>query len=432
MFGVQLLRAKRTYFLLSSVCGLLIAGFPTHPAFGSEAVFAVEQELIGEKSSATKADDEEDTASSSGEHIAWRDKQGKKWVVMLDGKPQGAEYDEVKWLIFSPDSQRLAYFGRLGKTWVAVLDGKQQKGEYREGGIFQFSPDSAHHAFTAEKTNKWLVISDGVEGPDYDSVGRPYFSPNGQRLVYAAKRRNAWVMVDNGKETLKEMTDGYRFAGFTPQEGKLVTVAYENKGLRVLVGETEGPLFDAIAVPMLFGATDESFVYAAAQRKGLRLTEERFLGQVVVDGKEGKEYEAAPIQSAGTKWLNAALGGKMAIPIIGVRPSFVSRWHGVSSPTMSPSGEHLAYSARRGDKDTVVVPDGQEGPSFEVVPCVPSFNSDGKLFYAGFQAGKVTIFADEEQLSVIAWDTDTWKDSDYCSDFLFARNGHFAFVTEQG
>lgn len=399
---------------------------------GSAPVFNVKEELIGEKSADTKAEDrKEDTASPDGERVAWRDKHGDKWVVKLNGKTQGAEYEEVKWIVFSPDSQHLAYFGRRGKVWTAVRDGQEQKGQYPELGSVRFSPDSQHLAYTAKKDGKWRIVKDGLDGSLYEQVGAPHFSPQTQRLVYAAKRNKVWVMVDNGVEDKRELKNGYDFAGFTPQQEKAVFVGYTGQGIQIVIGDSEGPAFDAIALPLRFGKTDDDFAYAASHFKNPALKAQRALGRIVLGTKEGPEYEAAPVESTGMAWLRATGGGAMFLKG-GIHPFFFARWHGVSSPRWSPDGEHITYSARRGDKEYVVVLDGEEGPPFEAVPCGPTFSPEGKLYYTGVEAGKFLVVVDGKRRSEFTWETDSWKNDNTCGDFAFFEGGHFAYVTEQG
>src|SRR5262249_8103315 len=88
---------KQTGLLLLIICGFCY-GFLNRPPFRYAAGSNGKEQLMGEKNSGTKADASEATASPDGEHIAWRDKRGSKWIVVLDGKPQGLEFDEVKQL----------------------------------------------------------------------------------------------------------------------------------------------------------------------------------------------------------------------------------------------------------------------------------------------------------------------------------------------
>jgi hypothetical protein len=200
--------------------------------------------------------------------------------------------------------------------------------------------------------------------------------------------------------------------------------------MRLRVGETEGPLFDVITLPVKFGSSDDHFVYAGADNRRYFAKEERRFGQVLIDGKEGQLYEAAPIQSTG-KSILGALGGSLVTLTKGISYSNDVRWDGVSSPTLSPDGNHIAYSARRGNNDYVLITDGAEGAAYEAIPCGPSYSPDGQLFYAAFSSGKLMVMANGKQLAEFPWQTDTWKDSDRCVGFAFWRPGHYAFLTEQ-
>src|SRR5579884_2552664 len=99
------------------------------------AAFNVREEVLGEKSPSTKAEDvKEDVASPDRMRVAWRDKSGEKWVVKLNGVQQPGQFDEVKSILFSPDSQHLAFFGKRGKTWAVIVDGVEQASKFAEVG----------------------------------------------------------------------------------------------------------------------------------------------------------------------------------------------------------------------------------------------------------------------------------------------------------
>jgi hypothetical protein len=78
-------------------CAAMLAGSAAKPVEVSGPL-SLKEEFLGEKSPDTAAEDKklEDTVSPSGERVAWRDKHGGKWQVMLNGKPQGPEFDDVQ------------------------------------------------------------------------------------------------------------------------------------------------------------------------------------------------------------------------------------------------------------------------------------------------------------------------------------------------
>jgi hypothetical protein len=471
-------------YRLSGSLGAFFGAFALLVRFtqlGGEAVpppsspLDIKEELLGEKSADSPvADKDEDTVSPDGRQVAWRDKRGKQWVVMLNGQPQGAAYDDVHSILFSPDSRHLAYAARRGndraRIWRVVLDGQEQKEAF--GGVvglkfsvnsqrfaymgreknsvfavvdgkrgpeykgvlvpIEFTEDGQHYAYTVEKGDQWLIVSDGVEGPAYDGAGPPRFTPKGNLLRYSAKRRGAWVVVENGKEITPEAKGGYVIVGVTPQQEKVIAVSYggkrTNRDLRVVIGGQAGPLVDSVTIP-IFSATDDHYVYAAHRVSVPALKANRAFGQIVIDGKEGRQYEALT-ESTLSAWMNA--GERILFPAAGVRPWFNPRWHGVSTPAMTRDGMHVAYAARKGDKEYVVVIDDVEGPSFEGVPCGPTYGSDGKLYYTAFEAGKLITIVDEKRVSELAWKSDKWGDNDGCSALLAWEGGHWGYMTEQG
>lgn len=384
------------------------------------------EEVLGEKSSATDPQDEEDIASPDGHRVAWRDKRGKKWVARVNGEDKGAEYDQVEWIIFSPDSQHLAYRAKQGQTWMVVVDGEPGF-PYQEVGAIAFSPDGQHLAYAAKKGKQWLTVRDGVEGPAYDEVGLPRFSPDSQHLVYPAKRRKKWVMVIDKEEQGPEMDQGYESLGFTPNKQEPVYVGWTKKGGAVFRAGQPGPEFDIIGRPVFYSSQDR-LAYSGARIEKPFMKAERAFGQVIVDSAAGPVYEGQPVES-GVVAVGAALGGGPEKSLIkGVRPRLSARSHGVSSPTMSPDGEHIAYAARRGDGDYIVLLDDEPGPSFKRNACNPAFSPDGKLFYVGVEEEKLVLVVNGTATKEFAW-----KGIDACSNFLFTPDSaHFAYAALQG
>lgn len=88
----------------------------------------------------------------------------------MDGK-EGAMYDGVFDLLFSPDGDRVAYVADISEKWRMVIDG-QEGPEYDmilEGSPL-FSLDGKLLAYIAIKKDKQFVVVDGKEGPQYDGI----------------------------------------------------------------------------------------------------------------------------------------------------------------------------------------------------------------------------------------------------------------------
>ena len=415
------------------------------------------EEVLGERASDAKpgkpqiflpfppeGQDALDVVSPDGEQAAWMDSRDQKWAVMVNGKRQGSEYDQVKWLVFSPDSGHFAYFGRNGKKWTAVIDGQPGKAEYDdlEYGV-GFSKDGQHYAYAAKRAKKWLIIRDGMESSEYDEVGGPSFSPASQRLVYPYRLGSrSWNVSFDGKDIWPDPGVGGALFGFTPRTEKPIVLGVKLKTSRAVtrlfipiggdflnstffIGEkAAGPSFAALSQPIIWGENDEHVLYSGSNTNVKLAKRNAALGQVIVDGKPGPEYEAAP-----QPVVKAFLKGTDLILPTGVR-RLESRWYGVSSPTATPDGQHVAYSVRRPEKDYVVIADGRQSPSFEAIPCGPAFGPDGTLWYVGFTGGKLTLVSDGKRLAEWTWEN--WKDTDHCADFQLWEAGHSTFVIEQG
>lgn len=141
-------------------------------------------------------------------------------VVVVDGE-EGPAYEpdrfsfrlpQITWqgsAMFSPDSRRMAYAIRRGEAMRMVIDGKEELTDYDEIGQPVFSPDSRHLAYLARRDKTWVVMADGKARPEFKGRGTvyattprhalryglslfwlpqsdvaPVFSPNSERLAY--------------------------------------------------------------------------------------------------------------------------------------------------------------------------------------------------------------------------------------------------------
>lgn len=462
MFQTRTVRLRYTLLILLLVCRWARAK-QSQESPGT----AVQEQLIGEKSPETPPEDIE-IVSRDGKRLAWRDKHGEKWVLVVDGKKTGAEYDEIEWILFSPDGKHLAHRAKAEKRWTMVLDGlsspEARPEFYKELGNPRFSPDGQHLAYRAKK-DKWLTVLDGKEGPVYDEVGEPMFSPDSKHLVYPAKREKRWIVVEDGEELGPEMKDVWRgelrlkkeslvtglpWAYFHLEEGPIYFGRVDKSWSLIMAGAA-GPKFDAVTWPVFWGSDEHHYSYAGAVLKG-KWTGQKAAGQVIVDSEAGPVYEgettATPGQAgspfAGTgSPLAAALAAGVAAALAyttddvgyasgmrlseGALTSFRARSFGVSSPSVSPDGKHLAYAARRGKNDYVVVRDGDVSRSFESIPCNPVFGPDGRLVYVGVDGDKLVLTVDGEPI-----DEFVWEGVDDCSMIRFTEGGHFVYAAAEG
>jgi hypothetical protein len=151
---------------------------------------------------------------------------------------------------------------------------------------------------------------------------------------------------------------------------------------------------------------------------------------VVIDGKGGREYEGAPVESTG-KGILRAMGGSQLRLRPGAFSQFTPRWEGVSTPTITSDFQHVAYAARRGAKDMTVVVDGVEGPRMEAIPCDPQYSPEGKLYVVGAEKGNVTLIVDGKKAGELPLSTAEWDQKGACVGPDFADGGDFVYVAVQ-
>ncbi len=342
--------------LVVLLSGLVAAMSGQEPQTSPSPPTQVKEELLGEKDALTPAKDDEDTASPDGRRVAWIATRGQKRVVVVNGQQHGTEFDKVRWVLFSGDSQHLLYEGK--------------------------------------RDNKWLMVVDGKEGATYDDITSPYLSPDGQRVVYAAKRHKKWVMVVDGKEDEHEWDDILTVA-VSPDARRFAYVARRGGNYIVVVDGKEGPKCDIVG-GLTFSRDSRRIAYAAARVKvtfGGQKTE----GFVVVDGQQGPVFEGR------VGGLGKALTGTREELVEGYFDSLWPAWHGVSSPVFSPDGTHVAYAARRDKNEMVATLDGEPGPKFEAILSAPVFSPDSQhVAYVALENGKVGLVLDTSKVTAVA------------------------------
>ena len=321
---------------------------------------ASQEQLIAEKDPGASARDKEDVASSDGSRVAWRTPLGGTWRVMVNGQPQGSEFDEVRTVSFSARGERLAYAAKRNGKWVIVADGKQEPGTYDDVGVPTFSDDGRHLAYPVQRAKKWMVVVDGHDhGPALDGIVALKLSADGQRVAYAGRHGGAmlgekWVVVVDG---------------------------------------TEGPSFDIVG-GLHFSRDGRRFAHGGVRiKQGFGF--QRAEGRVFVDGKPGGSFEGS---RTGSIVQGLVTGSTKEL----VRGYFAELWspaHSVSAPVFSPDGEHVAYAAQRSKDDAVVFLDDQIGPAFQAIASGPVFSADGRhVAYVAWESGAPVLVVDSKRI----------------------------------
>lgn len=144
-------------------------------------------------------------------HMIYRvEKLGSgKEVLVFDGVP--FEYDEIRNVVFSPDSRHLVVKAQRGGSWVMVVDGVESreyepddnepgKIAYSADDEIAFSADGRRVAYVARRGGKDFVVVDGAEGNRYDDIRNLTFSADGRHVVHTARRGNKHLVVVGGVE----------------------------------------------------------------------------------------------------------------------------------------------------------------------------------------------------------------------------------------
>ena len=348
------------------------AGALNSPQGVASLAVAATEELIAEKNAGTPVDDQEDVGSLDHRRVAWRAPQGKNWTVMLNGDFQAAEFNEVRYLTFSRDSQHLAFAARRDKSRLVVLDAKESAQRFDEVGRPVFNKDGARIAYAAKRDKKWMIAI-GNEPPtaSYDDVGLPVFSEDGAHLTYPAKRAGKWTAVVDG-EARGPQFDEISYLMFSP-DGRQVAYAGRRGGkwMGVLDGK-EGPLFDILG-GLAFSSDNRRFAYAGADVHR-SLGSQTAQGRAIVDGESSPLFNGKQMGSLKRSMLT---GTNVAI-VEGLFGQLSCDIHGVTAPVFSPDGTRVAYAVHRDQNDAAVIVDGQQGPRFSSIVAGPVFSADSR------------------------------------------------------
>ena len=359
-----------------------------------------------------------------------------------EGKTEGKPYKDGIWdnsERFSPDSKRFAYLAHVGNKHVAaVVDGVEGKAydDIPYWGL-TFSPDSQHIAYRAKScdngTCKWVMVLDGVEQPYYGDVrgepvfsspesgtgkthlayeidgahvvldgkmqepigGGPVFSPDGKRWAYESTSGMAGdpiYMVIDGVSTgeignlpgVPGGVAGVLSMYFSPNSKRFIYDVWPGSrysGAHVIVSDRGiSSVYEGIG-KVIFSQDSKHFAYKA-------INETTSLWRVVLDGKEGKDYNE------------------------------------VGDPVFSPDSLHMAYIAKN-DSGKFVVQDGNEGKNYSYIGTL-TFSPDSKrLAYVAVDKDGGKRFVVVNGIEGKRYSVDI-----YCGPVFSPDSKHVIYITE--
>ena len=372
--------------------------------------------------------------------VAWRAAVEGRWQLFVAGNPVGPPTREYTKPTFSRDQRHVAFhFAPEDKTLVVVDGIEHSISPSASGPKLEFSDDGRALAYQACEPvdKKREKCQSGVVGeePDTTLSAWPLLVGGGDSLrviAYAAARTVVSItrpspeleaaetgreaittMVFDGKDTPesirlnllassaagKKKVPRPQFGGMTLSAGRqrfgyvvwgFLPTANTEKGDTLLIGPSVAAVIDgrlgdlhAMMGPIHFSPDGSRVAYAGAwaQPYGLVSNWEVF-GYVVVDGVKGPVFERKPALQPSSLFVPWGLDAE---------------WTGVSDPVFSPDSRRIAYVARRGSDDFVVMLDGAAVavPAMKRVAGGPVFSPDSKhLAFVGVGKDGAQLYVD--------------------------------------
>jgi Tol biopolymer transport system component len=345
--------------------------------------------------------------SEGGHSVAYLSEKDGTYRVVFNGAV-GKPYQTVSHLELSPDGKHIAQDALMDGKRRMVIDGRE---EMLFDDVWQpvFSPNGRHVAYIAQKGEKSYMVVDGrVSDEGYFSFnGNPVFNATSERVAYMVSaygdHKAQLIITDLGlnRQAIRECHDEELILSADKRriacvEGignkrRVIDIDFAQPGL-----VKEGPLFDTVEKPS-FGSDGVSIAYAAG-RDGVRYLvlngrEEPLpkgeLREPPVVRPDGKAAGVLLVMEKGTFFHEAFSKGLKEI-----------MYDEAALLVYSRDGSRHAYCARRG-KNTFVVANGKEGPSFDIV-IDPMFSPDGRfLVYRARKAGKRFVVVADSTGNVI-------------------------------
>ncbi len=326
------------------------------------------------------------TFSEDGCHFAYVGRRGPAFFVAKDGIESRGTYERIEnGLYFGPTGSTLVYIARVDGMTRLVLDGEVQLGfevamPWR--GL-RFSPDGSHLAIRARVPGGEAMVLDGAAGPTFRRVWPDppicQVTENG-RLSYMAMRRKRfrrrYLLIIDGNVVAES---GSLFYG-----GRM-----SPDGSRFLYAEYESHRWFVEGEPLPEGTKHAEF--APDGRLYTDMDGQAFLDGVPLGVAAWLGYPAFTRDGRHSAW-SAKVGHKQVLVRDGVHSS--EEMESVGTPVFSPEGSRLAFVARLGEQECVIV-DDSKGPLFDRVHSL-HFSPDGHhLAYWAKRTGKSFLVWDQ-------------------------------------
>src|ERR1043166_5070158 len=383
--------------------------------------------------------------SPDGQRVAYVARKSDSQIVVLDGQ-EGAEYEQIKFLAFTPDSGSFLYLAKPpNQPWQLIVDD-------REGPTFarpdqphlQFSPTGHRWAYVAAKEKGSALVVDGNEGPIYRGIDSVFFSENGSHVAYRAMKDQTVVMVLDGDEG-REYAD-ISNPVLSPDGKRLAYLAVTVDVKKLAEGSTGAVpkvlIVDGQEVEQKKGRVIKSFGFST---DGRRAACSRWMGgsraAVVVDGKVGLEFErVSDLRFSPDSERLAYLGYKGSLTFVVVGDDESSGYNKVDSFRFSPQGDRYVFAgwiSKSGGATSAqpgwrVVVDGKEGPvRNSVLNNSLTFSPDGRhvAYAANKSMQESCVVLDDQEIPFSVTGFTGRQSTKALSQLQFSPDGkHLAFV----
>ncbi|GEM_PF-4856922 len=135
---------------------------------------------------------------SGGQRVAWGERSGQGWRVVVAGQATAAFAALGKvGIAVSTDGEHLAWQGQVDGGWQVLLDG-EAVGTWADVGPPVLSPSGGHLAFAAQGTEGQVLVRDGHATPLSGTPIAAAFSASGDVLTLVVQRSDGFWSVRNG------------------------------------------------------------------------------------------------------------------------------------------------------------------------------------------------------------------------------------------
>lgn len=333
--------------------------------------------------------------SPDSNRVAYVVRNINKWFYVVDDLEQ-KEYDKVlkNFSVFSPDSKRIAYGAKTGNKWFAVVDGNEE-GPYDNMTTPVFSPDSRRVAYSVYDGNQAFMVVDGKKGKRYDLVSNPIFSPNSQRIAYFAKKNDKYLVIIDGMDNGMEYTHILHPPVFSPNSKRIAYVVVKDNKFYPIINGIEGKKYDYESTKSFAGHSGiDSILFSPDSKRFAYMVEDGEHAFMVVDGVEGKKYDYIfnlPVFSPDSRSLayHARLGKNFFVIIDGVEgEKYENNIHGFPSKNViipqgmrwnifSPDSKKVAFAVV-GKKKVHIILNGKKIGHHEKVPGAVVYSPDSR------------------------------------------------------